>query len=48
MVLEKDADTATGFLFHEAGSQKASIVYGADQHLLIKHEEYNMDIIFIH
>jgi len=46
MVLEKDADTSTGFLFHEGGVQKASIVYGADQHILIKHEEANMDIIF--
>jgi len=46
MVLEKDADTAAGFLFHEAGNEKASIVYGADQHLLIKHDESDMDIIF--
>ena len=46
LVLEKDADTAAGFLFHEAGSQKASILYTANQHIVIKHEEANMDIIF--
>ena len=46
LVLEKDADTATGLLFHEGGSQKGHILYGTDQHWMFKHEEQDKAIIF--